>query len=619
MMSNAAAAAPAVRNSKWKTFFDALLGRFDQRILRQLATQKRSITIGLICTAVASLTTPATMALASNAQNAITFLYQAYDLPRRGYPPDPTASAKGFNGLAVTCIAVIALFAFKYWFVRGQTYYLNKASSRLSANLRIQLLDKLLNLPVGYYNDRRTGTIQSILLNDVNVYQNAVGIIRDSVQGPISATAAFIAVFWIQWRVASIALILVPIIVAVIDRNQKKMRRAQKQVQESLADVSANTIELLNGIRVIKAFGAEENVRDNYHQLIEKTYESQLRASRITASLRPLTDLIGASGLAGAFALCGILAFRGMIDPGKVVGLVIGMDTINQGFRSLGSVANTFATVQAASERIHTEVLERDEEPELVGGRILDNPKGHIQFENVSFRYSDGTEALKNVSFEILPDTSLALVGPSGAGKSTIADLLLRFYDPTSGRILLDGVDIRELNITWLRGLVGVVPQQTFLFNGTVEENVRLGAPSASDEDLDKALEQASAKDFVTELSTRSNSELGERGIRLSGGQMQRVAIARALIKRPTILLLDEATSALDANSEKAVTQALEEVMRSRTTLFIAHRLTTAARADRILVLSKGEVLETGSHAELLKANSTYAALFRAFSGGVLS
>jgi subfamily B ATP-binding cassette protein MsbA len=308
-----------------------------------------------------------------------------------------------------------------------------------------------------------------------------------------------------------------------------------------------------------------------------------------------------------------------MIDPGKVVGLVIGMDTINQGFRSLGSVANTFATVQAASERIHTEVLERDEEPELVGGRILDNPKGHIQFENVSFRYSDGTEALKNVSFEILPDTSLALVGPSGAGKSTIADLLLRFYDPTSGRILLDGVDIRELNITWLRGLVGVVPQQTFLFNGTVEENVRLGAPSASDEDLDKALEQASAKDFVTELSTRSNSELGERGIRLSGGQMQRVAIARALIKRPTILLLDEATSALDANSEKAVTQALEEVMRSRTTLFIAHRLTTAARADRILVLSKGEVLETGSHAELLKANSTYAALFRAFSGGVLS
>jgi subfamily B ATP-binding cassette protein MsbA len=726
-----------LRRGKFKIFLDGLFGRFDQRIVRELATQRRYIVLGLACTAIASLTSPAAMLLARNAQNSITDLYESYtlahpalapmpselDAPARmqmarakildseglnreaellcakilkrfpndpqsktllstlrrsdfdlqngqasltdknsvpgvvnlkdglaqvhkliasgdrdlaeteclkvlaRYPNEPEANtllanikaSNGMSGLIFTCVIVVILFGFRYWFVRGQTFYLSIATNRLSADLRIRLLDKLLNLPVSYFNDRRTGAIQSVLLNDVNVYQNAVGIIRDSIQGPISATAAFVTILYLQWRIAILALMLVPLVGFVIDRNQKRMRRAQTIVQENLAEVSANTFELLNGIRIVKAFNAESNVKANYRGLIENTYGSQLIASRITASLRPMTDLIGASGLSLAFALCGTLALKGMLTPGSVLAIAYGMDTINQGFRSVGNVTNTFATVQSASERIYSEVLERPEEPELLGGRTLENPIGHIQFENVSFSYPDGTEALKNVSFEIRPDTSLALVGPSGAGKSTIADLLLRFYDPTSGRILLDGVNIRDLNIQWLRRLIGVVPQQTFLFAGTIEENVRLGAPEADDESMKIALEQASAQDFVREMSQRSTLELGERGIKLSGGQMQRVAIARALIKKPTVLLLDEATSALDANSEKAVTEALEGVMRTRTTLFIAHRLTTAARADKIVFLSQGQVLESGSHAELLEANSTYAALFRAFSGGILS
>jgi subfamily B ATP-binding cassette protein MsbA len=607
------------KSSKWQTFLNGLMGRFDKRLVAEIATQKRSVTLGLICTVVSSLTTPITMVLAKYAQNAIGDLYNAYTVAARGGADATAQGAHGFRELTLICIAVIFLFGFKYWFVRGQTYYLSKATNRLSANLRKRLMDKLLHVPIGYYNERRTGSIQSILLNDVNVYQNAVGIIRDSVQGPISAVAAFATICYIQWRIAAVAILLVPLIATVIDRNHRRMRAAQTLVQENLADVSANTIEVLNGIRVVKAFNAEQSVEANYRNLIEATYGSQMRASKITASLRPMTDLIGASGISLAFALCGVLAWHGMLDPGSVVGIVIGMDAINQGFRSLGNVSNTFATVQSASTRIYGEVLDQADEPEFVGGATLEQPKGHIQFENVSFRYPDGTEALKNVSFEIPPDTSLALVGPSGAGKSTIADLLLRFYDPTAGRILLDGVDIRELNVGWLRGLIGVVPQQTFLFAGTVAENVRMGSPNATDKELDLALSQAHAKEFVEELNARTTQELGERGIRLSGGQMQRVAIARALIKKPTILLLDEATSALDANSERAVTSALEEVMQTRTTLFIAHRLTTAARADKILVLSQGEVLESGSHSELLKLNSTYAALFKAFSGGILS
>ena len=237
----------------------------------------------------------------------------------------------------------------------------------------------------------------------------------------------------------------------------------------------------------------------------------------------------------------------------------------------------------------------------------------------MSFTYPDGTVALKSVSFDIEPGTSLALVGPSGAGKSTIADLLLRFYDPTEGRILFDGVDIRELKGQWYRAQIGVVPQQTFLFAGTIAENLRLGDPGASHEQIVKSAVAAHADVFIEQTPEKYETVLGERGVRLSGGEGQRIAIARALVRNPKVLLLDEATSNLDAQSERVVTAALEEIMQSRTTLFIAHRLTTAARATRIVVLRRGEVLETGSHDDLMEKGGAYASMFHAFTSGVLS
>ncbi|HJP82311.1 MAG TPA: ATP-binding cassette domain-containing protein, partial [Fimbriimonadaceae bacterium] len=250
--------------------------------------------------------------------------------------------------------------------------------------------------------------------------------------------------------------------------------------------------------------------------------------------------------------------------------------------------------------------------------RTLQNPTGQVEFKNVTFRYDDGTEALRNVSFQLAAGTSLALVGPSGAGKSTIADLLLRFYDPTEGTITFDGVDIRELDTEWLRNQIGVVPQQTFLFAGTISENIQIGKPEATEAEVEEAAVAAHANAFVDYLPARYDAVIGEQGVGLSGGERQRVAIARALVRKPTLLLLDEATSALDAGSERAVTKALEEVMTQRTTLFIAHRLTTAARADRILYLRRGEVVEQGAHKDLMEQNGEYAALFRVFSNGVL-
>ncbi|HRK21016.1 MAG TPA: ATP-binding cassette domain-containing protein, partial [Fimbriimonadaceae bacterium] len=283
------------------------------------------------------------------------------------------------------------------------------------------------------------------------------------------------------------------------------------------------------------------------------------------------------------------------------------------------SVSNTYSQVQAAADRIYGELLEVPEPSEAEAGKkTLPNPEGRIEFRDVVFRYPDGTAAVNGVSFILEPGSSLALVGPSGAGKSTLADLLLRFYDPTEGRILFDGVDVRELNSNWLRSQIGVVPQQNFLFAGTIADNIRLGNPQATDAEVDEAARTAHAKPFIDQMPERYETALGERGVRLSGGEMQRVAIARAVVRKPTILLLDEATSSLDAVSEKAVQEALEDVMKGRTTLFIAHRLTTAARADKILVLRHGEVVEQGSHAELMAASGPYAGMFKAFSQGLV-
>jgi subfamily B ATP-binding cassette protein MsbA len=530
----------------------------------------------------------------------------------------PAGNFEAVQRLAWYSLAVVLVFAVKYWFTRGQAYYLSKASARLANDLRLRLFAKLQRLPVSYFGEKRAGAIQSVLTNDVNVYQSAVSIVRDSIDGPIKATIAFGYILWTQWQLALVTLLFLPPMAFVINRNGRKMKAAQAVVQDDLSNLSAMTNESLQGARVVKAFAAEGRILGDYRQLVEQSFRSQMVAARRFASLRPLVELIGAAALASVLFICGWLSYQGVLQLGQIAALIYALDRINQGLRSIGSVSSTYNQVQAASDRIHREILDAPEAHESEAGRELPNPVGRIEFRNVGFRYPDGTEALRDVSFVIEPGTSLALVGPSGAGKSTVADLLLRFYDPSEGQILFDGVDLRELRVSWLRSQIGVVPQQTFLFAGSIADNIRLGAPEASDEDLQLALRQAHAEEFTAEMSQRRTSELGERGVRLSGGQMQRIAIARALIRKPAILLLDEATSALDATSEKAVTEALDQVMRERTTLFIAHRLTTAARANRILVLRRGEVVEQGSHQDLMQLGGAYSGLFQAFSGGLL-
>lgn len=531
----------------------------------------------------------------------------------------PHGNIDAVHRLAWICVLVVVIFGCRYWFIRGQIYYLTRASARLTCDLRERLFKKLQRLPVSYFSEKRAGAIQSVLTNDVNVYQNAVAVLRDSIEAPIRMTISLGYVIVMEWRLAMVAALFLPPMVLIINRNSRKMKKAQAKVQDDLSDLSAVTTEALLGTRVIKAFSSESRVESIYHDNVEASYNSQIWAARTIASLRPMVELTGACSLAAVIFASGWLSYINELDLGTVAALLLALDRVNQALKSIGSVTSSYKQVEAASDRIHSQILEVPDQVQDQGtGTILENPVGRIEFRDVTFRYPDGTEALSKVNFVLEPGTSLALVGPSGAGKSTIADLILRFYDPSEGQILFDGVDLRDLQISWLRRQIGVVPQQTFLFAGTVSENIRLGKEDATLDEIHEACQAAYADEFIRAMDEGYDGQLGESGVRLSGGQRQRIAIARALVRKPTLLLLDEATSALDAASEKAVTEALDHIMKERTSLFIAHRLTTAARADRILVLRKGEVVECGSHASLMEQDGSYAALFRAFSGGLL-
>ncbi|HEY3780022.1 MAG TPA: ABC transporter ATP-binding protein [Fimbriimonadaceae bacterium] len=573
--------------------------KLDPRITSELKSQKRSIRKGLSCVAVTSVLTGFMVLLVKQALQYV----EAQDL----------------RDLCIVSALVVGVFGVKYSFTRGSTYYLSEAGTRLTTDLRNRMFRKLQLMPISFFNRSRTGIIQSVLTNDVNLYSSAIGVIRDSIDGPVKAFGALITIFVIQWQLGLICVLFLPPIAWMIAANGKMIKVAQSNVQNDYAELKAMSQESLQGVRVIKAFSAQDRILSIYEKLTYKSYDSQMEATKIVSALRPLIELVGAVAIAAVLLYCVYLSKSTQYEISKIGAVLYAFDVINSGFRTMGNVNTTYNQVQAGADRVYKEILDQ---PIEVGddpsATILSDVKGRVEFRNVSFTYADGTDALRDVSFVIEPDTSLALVGSSGAGKSTIADLLLRFYEPTSGEILLDGVNISSLKLSWYRALIGVVPQHVFLFSGSIKDNILFGRDASSIADVEGAAKAAHADGFIEDLPQRYDTVLGETGVGISGGEKQRVAIARAVIRKPQILLLDEATSSLDAVSEKKVQEALDEVMQNRTTLFIAHRLTSAARADTILMLSHGEVIEGGSHQELLKKGGAYAAMYRAFSSGVL-
>ena len=424
--------------------------------------------------------------------------------------------------------------------------------------------------------------------------------------------------FFVSWKLALVSLLAIPPIAYVILTTSRRVRRDQGVVQRSLGDIGAIMQESLSGVRVVKSFAAEERETKRFDDRVEENFADNMRVVRRVTRLRPLVEFIGAIAVAGILWYGGFLVAMQEIRVEGLMAFIFAVDRVVRGATGLGNIGNIMAQVRAAIDRIYSEVL--DATPETIDENAtltIANPRGHIRFLGVGFVYPDGTRALEDINLDIKPGSSVAFVGSSGAGKSTLADLLLKFYKPTEGIIEFDSTDISELNTRWLRERFGVVPQQTLLFAGTVAENITFGKPDATMDQIRQAAERAHALEFIEAMPNGFDTMLGERGVRLSGGEMQRIAIARALLVDPTVLLLDEATSALDAVSERKVQEALDQVMHERTTILIAHRLTTAARADRIVVLHRGRVVEVGSHDALMRQNGYYAKMYHAFSEGI--
>ncbi len=577
----------------------------DPRLKSQLSAQKHSLTLGLICSLIGS-----------GLSTLVDVLCAKYSIQ--------AIRTRDLELLGQISFSVILLYGIKYWFTRGQSYFLNKAESQLTSQLRLDLFTKLQKLPIGYFQKKRSGGLQSILTNDLNVYTSAISVIKTAIDGPIKVILGFGTIAIIQWELAIAALLVMPLMIIVIRKNSRQMRSIQREVQERLEDMNSVMQESLQGIRVIKSFGSEDRVVKRFKKLTDRSLSSLLKSAHKIAILRPTLELIGAFGLSLAIYFCGHLAFAGQLTVDNLAAFLTGLNTINQATKNLGSIHQTIAQIQGAIDRIYENIFDvPDEAASKPSTRYIEAPSGRIEFKNVSFTYPDGTVALQNVSFVLEPKTSIALIGPSGAGKSTIVDLILRFYDPTEGVITFDGVDIKELDYRWLRKQMSVVPQQTFLFSGTIADNLLFSVPKkqkaiTQEQDMRTALRFANAETFVDELPSGLNTEIGERHAGLSGGQAQRIAIARALMRNPKLLILDEATSNLDPVSEQAVQNAVENIIETKTCFFIAHKLTTASRAHQILVLRKGQIIEKGSHETLMEKEGIYKSMYDAYTSGMI-
>ena len=522
--------------------------------------------------------------------------------------------------LKTLCLTILVVFVVKNVFLYVKNLALTFVQFNLITQIRNYLFDHFHNLSISFFDKNRSGELTSILVNDVSNMRIALGTSFHKVFiEPINIITFISILFIINIKLATIALFIIPITSFIVLLIGRSIRRKSKRTAEQIAGIMGRITEILNSIRVVKAFGNEDYESMRFKKEQNKYYSLITRRARLKLTASPITETIGA--IIGVLLLWigGLdVLVLGKMSSEDFIRFILIMFSVLGPIRLLSNVSIQLQMGIASAERVFKVLDTKAEVSEVKDPVKIDTFRKSIEFKNVGFFYENNDSVLKDVSFSIEKGKMVAIVGPSGAGKSTIADLISRFYDVKSGSILLDGNDLRDISIKTLRKNLGIVTQETILFDETIEFNIAYGKIHYSQDELVKASKAANAYNFINDQPNGFQTIIGEKGLKLSGGQRQRIAIARAILRNPPILILDEATSSLDTNSEREVQTAIDNLMRERTTVVIAHRLSTIKQSDLIIVLEDGKIVERGNHTSLIKNNGLYFQLYNDLKPGTL-